>query len=99
MATRKQDPAGRKRKVLRLSKEAFITVEENANGIALALLKSTKQGKVMSARLLVELAEGDVDVEEGATVGPLRSLALRLASEPQLPPPSHDSSSRTNTED
>ncbi|MGA2538259.1 MAG: hypothetical protein ABSF53_19775 [Terracidiphilus sp.] len=67
MATRKQDPAGRKRKVLRLSKEAFITVEENANGIALALLKSTKQGKVMSARLLVELAEGDVDVEEGAT--------------------------------
>jgi hypothetical protein len=39
----------------------------------------------MSTKLLVELAEGDVDVEEALTKRPLRSLALRLANEPQVP--------------
>jgi hypothetical protein len=41
----------------------------------------------MSAKLLVELAEGDVDVEDGMTTGPLRSLALRLAAAPPYKDP------------
>lgn len=98
MAIRKHEPAAKKRKVVRLSKEAFKTVDENAHTLAVALLKSAMEGKVMSARLLVELAEGDVDVEEGATVGPLRSLALRLARESQFQRPSPDVNSKTNTE-
>jgi hypothetical protein len=88
MTTRNYEPAAKKRMVVKLSREAFKTVEENAGGIALALLESTKKGMVMSAKLLVELAERNVDVEEGTTAGPLRSLALRLAAEPQLKRPS-----------
>jgi hypothetical protein len=80
-AQRTHAAPGKKRKVLRLTKEAFKTVEENAHGLAEALLKSAKEGKVMSAKLLVELAEEDVDGEDGMTAGPLRSLALRLAAE------------------
>jgi hypothetical protein len=71
------------RRVKRLNKEAFKIVEENANGIAQALLKSTTEGHVLSARLLVELAEGDVDVEDASMKRPLRSQALQLAEEQQ----------------
>jgi hypothetical protein len=79
MTNRKFAVAEKKRKVIRLNKEAFKLVEDNAIGITAALLRSTIEGKVMSTKLLVELAEGDVDVEDGMTVGPLRSLALKLA--------------------
>jgi hypothetical protein len=72
-------------KVRRLNNEALKTVDENANAIALALLDSTKKGHVMSARLLVELAEGSVTPEEAANRRQIRSLALRLANEPQVP--------------
>jgi hypothetical protein len=79
----------KKRKVIRLSREAFKLVEENAIEITAALLRSTYDGKVMSTRLLIELAEGDVDVQGGMIVGPLRSLALKLAlavqSKPRVP--------------
>jgi hypothetical protein len=64
-------------------------VEENAISIAQWLLDSIKKGHVMSARLLVDLAEGDVDVEEALTKKPLRSLALRLAGEPQAANAAH----------
>lgn len=64
---------------------ALNVVEENAGGITAALLDNAKKGKVMSTKLLVELAEGDLDVEEALTKRPLRSLALRLANEPQMP--------------
>jgi hypothetical protein len=69
----------KKRRAIRLSKEAFKMVEERAVEIAEALMNSTIEGKVMSTKLLVELAEGDLEIEDGATVGPLRSLALKLA--------------------
>jgi hypothetical protein len=83
MTTRTQLAVGKKRKAIRLASEAFKMVEENANSIAKWLLDSTEKGHVMSARLLVELAEGDVEVEESSTRKPPRSLALRLADEPQ----------------
>jgi hypothetical protein len=79
MTNRTYAVAEKKRKVIRLNKEAFKLVEDNAVDITAALLRSTIEGKVMSTRLLVELAEGDVDVEDGMPVGPLRSLALKLA--------------------
>jgi len=63
---------------------AFEVVEAKAGEIIDALMKSTNQGKVMSTKLLVELAEGDVDVEDALTKKPLRSLALRLANEPEV---------------
>jgi len=83
MTTRTQSAVGKKRKAKRLVSEAFKMVEENANSIARWLLKGTEDGHVMSARLLVELAEGDVEVEDALTKKPLRSLALRLANEAQ----------------
>jgi len=83
MAPRTHAAPAKKRRVIQLNKEAFKTVEDNASGIAEALLKGTREGKVMSTKLLVELAEGNVEVEDGVTTGPLRSRALRLAAEPQ----------------
>jgi hypothetical protein len=79
MTNRNFAVAVKKRRAIRLSKEAFKLVEERAVEIVLALMDSTIEGKVMSTKFLVELAEGDVDVEDGMTVGPLRSLALKLA--------------------
>ena len=70
-------------KVKKLNKEAFKLVEEKAGEIAESLLKSTVEGHVLSARLLVELAEGDVDVEDASMKRPYRSLALQLAEQPQ----------------
>lgn len=85
--TTRLNSAGRKdsnSKTKRLNSEAFKVVEEQAHEIAQALMKSTKKGKVMSTRLLVELAGGNMTVEEAPT-GPLRSLALELAAQPQMP--------------
>lgn len=74
-------------------------VELNANLIAKALFDSTIDGKVMSARLLVELAEGDVDLEEALSKLPLRSLALQLAKEAQWIDPNPDAAAETEAED
>jgi len=84
MTTRTQSAIGKTRKAVKLSKMAFNMVEERAGEITDALMKSTKEGKVMSTKLLVELAEGDVDVDEALSKRPFRSLALRLANEPQV---------------
>ena len=56
-------------------------MDEKALEIAQSLLKSTIEGHAMSARLLVELAEGNLDVEEAIAMRPLRSLALQLAAD------------------
>jgi hypothetical protein len=87
MTTRNHAPV-RKRgneRAKRLNNEAFKLVEERANEIAEALMKATKEGKVMSARLLIELAEGFADPKDALSKDPLRSLALRLSKQPQLP--------------
>jgi hypothetical protein len=87
MTTRRQTAASRNRKVRveKLNKAAFALVDEKAGEIAAALLKSTIEGHVLSARLLVELAEGNVSAEEALAMRPLRSLALQLEAEPQWP--------------
>ena len=84
MTTRTQSEIGKKRKTIKLTAAAFNMIETNAAALALALYESALKGHVMSAKLLVELAEGDVDVEDALNKKPLRSLALRLANEPQV---------------
>lgn len=88
MTTRKQ-ATGKRRcngRVKKLNDEAFQLVEARANEIAEALMEATKKGNVMSARLLLELAGGSGDPENARSKEPIRSLALRLAKQPQLPP-------------
>jgi hypothetical protein len=53
----------------------------------------------MSTRLLVELAEGDVDLEEALSKLPLRSLALRLAKEAQWKGEIPDEAAETEADD
>jgi len=57
-------------------------VDDNADGICSGLLESAKKGHVMSARLLVDLAEGCVDIEEALEKRPLITIAMRLGAEP-----------------
>ncbi len=84
MTTRTQAAIGKKRKTIKLSAAAFYMIENNAPKIIEALFQSALKGHVLSTKLLVELAEGDVDVEDALNKKPLRSLALRLANEPQV---------------
>ena len=60
-------------------------VDENAPGLAEALMEAAKAGHVLSARLLFELAELGVDIEEALKKRPLKTIAMRLGAEPQLP--------------
>ncbi len=85
MTTRTHSAVKRKGngRVKKLKKEAFKIVENRAGEIAESLMKSTVEGHVLSARLLVELAEGDVDVEEALLKRPLHSTAMQLAEEQQ----------------
>lgn len=73
------------KKVKKLNEAALKLVEDKAAEIAQSLYDSTRDGHVQSARLLVELAEGNVEVEEAVTMRPLHSLALALAAEPEWP--------------
>jgi hypothetical protein len=84
MTTRTQSAIGKKRIAVKLCAEAFNTVESKAEEIVLALFESTMKGHPMSAKLLVELAEGSVDLEGILNKDPFRSLALRLGAEPQV---------------
>jgi hypothetical protein len=76
------------KKVKKLNEAALKMVDENATKIAQSLLKSTVDGHVLSARLLVELAEGDIEPEEAMAMRPLRSMALELAAQPPWKPES-----------
>jgi hypothetical protein len=84
MTTRTQSAIGKKRKAVKLAAAAFDKVESNAQPFVDALYDSALKGHPMSAKLLVELAEGDVDVEDALNKKPGRSLALRLAGQPQV---------------
>jgi hypothetical protein len=86
-------------RVKKLSNEAFKLVEEKAKQIAKALFNSTVKGKAMCARLLIELAEGDEDLEEALQKLPLRSLALQLAKEAQWVDPNPDAVEEPEPED
>jgi len=80
MTTRKND-AGKKsdyRKLKKLSKAAFLMVEENADEIARDLKDGSSHGATLSKRLLFELAEAGVDTE-------LLGLGRTITLEPQVP--------------
>jgi hypothetical protein len=80
--TNRSNPKARK-KAKKLYSAAFNKVEQSADKIVEFLYNSTEKGGVMSAKLLVDLAEENLDLDEALEVGPLRSLALRLAARPQ----------------
>jgi len=69
----------------KLNEAAFKIVEKEADAIARALMRETRKGHVMSARLLVELAERCGDVEQAEALQPFRALLLDLAAEPEWP--------------
>jgi hypothetical protein len=54
--------------------------------IAKGLSKSAQKGHPLAARTMIELAIMYMDIDQAATKRPIRSLALRLAALPQLPP-------------
>jgi len=83
LTTRTEKAPGKKRKTKKLITEAFNQVENNAVQIVKALYDSTIEGHVLSAKLLVELAEGDTDLDETINKRPFNSLALRIANEPE----------------
>lgn len=80
---KKANARGTFRKVKKLNDAALKLVDDNAPKIAQSLLDSTLEGHVQSARLLVDLAEGNVEGEEAAMSRPFRSLALELAGAPE----------------
>jgi hypothetical protein len=100
MTTRTHSAVGKNGngRVKRLNKMAAMKVDENADGIAEGLMKAAKEGHVMSARLLIELAEGDVDIEEALGKRPLITLAMRLAKESQVPTKSSAEDAETEVE-
>jgi len=73
------------RKAIRINKEAFKLVDENAGEIAKALLRAIKDGHVMSAQLLFQLADAGVDIADALDKRPLNTIAMRLGAERQLP--------------
>jgi hypothetical protein len=99
MTTRKQTAVKKVgyAKVRKLIKEALKLADDKAVELAKALYDSAIEGHVLSARLLVELAEGNLDVEEAMTKGPLRSLALRLEEQAQMPQEPQDAAAETET--
>ena len=74
MTTRTEKAPGKKRKTKKLITEAFNQVENNAVQIVKALYDSTIEGHVLSAKLLVELAEGDTDLDETINKRPFNKI-------------------------
>jgi hypothetical protein len=67
----------------KMKEAADKTLEANSDKIAKSLLKKTLAGNNVSAKLLITLAEGQIDCEDEAAVQHLCSLAEELASEPE----------------
>jgi signal transduction histidine kinase len=78
MASPKRAP---KRKLTKLNEQAFNQIETNAEEIAKALCDSTKKGNVISACLLVELAQDQMETEEVSMKQQVQTIAQRLAKE------------------
>lgn len=73
------------RKPTWINKVAEKTVNENAGDICTGLANAAKKGHAMSARLLFNLADGNVDIEEALEKRPLKTIAMRLGAEQQSP--------------
>ncbi len=85
MATQKRAP---KRKLLKLNEQAFNQVETNATEIASALCEATKKGNVISARLLVELAQDQIDTEEVSKRQQVQNMGKQIELEKEwIAPP------------
>ena len=87
MTTRKKKAARKSGsgRVSKLNEVAFRKLEEGAELIGEALKKAAAEGKVMSTRLLIELAEKFVDAEQTEELRPFHALLLELAAEPEWP--------------
>lgn len=59
------------------------TLEENSEKIAKALYKSLLKGNTAGAKLLIALADGQIDCEDEVAMERLCSLAEKLAAEPE----------------
>jgi len=80
---KKANAGGTISKTRKLNKAALNLVENNATEMAESLYKSTLEGHVLSAKLLVQLTEGEVAPEEALAMRPLRTVAMNLAAEKQ----------------
>jgi hypothetical protein len=67
----------------RLNAAADKALELNSERIANSLLNSTLGGNQTSAKLLFDLADGQIDCEDEVVVQGFVSLAERLAAEPE----------------
>lgn len=85
MVLRKKQATGRSgnRRTKKLNDAAAREVDDKAREIAAALPKSTLEGHVQSAKLLVDLAEGTTDGDGAESTGPFRSQARDLEVEPE----------------
>jgi hypothetical protein len=81
MASPKRAP---KRKLTKLNEQAFNEIEENAEAIAKALCEATNKGNVISARLLVELAEDQIDTEEVSTKQQVQNIGKQIELEKEF---------------
>jgi hypothetical protein len=89
MTTRKHGAAeknGNKKRAL-LKKVTVKATKENVSEITQCLVKSARNGDAKSARMLMELADGERDgeVKEVVKERPLLALAAKLAAEPEWP--------------
>jgi hypothetical protein len=104
MTTRRNTAKHNSKNVRKLIDAAIEKLDKSAVPLTNALYESALKGHVLSAKLLVELATEDTDVEAAFQKRPLRTLAMRLAAEPQLPrdslgvPPETDESARKSIE-
>jgi hypothetical protein len=80
--TRTRKKAG-SRGAARMSEAAGKALEKNSEQIANSLLQSTLDGNASSAKLLFALAEGQKNSEEKGMKRHFRSMAVKLAAEPQ----------------
>ncbi len=79
----------------KMKEAADKTVAVNSKKIAKALLDKTLAGNSTSARLLLSLAEGQIDCEDEAVVSRVRSMAEELASEPEWNGESDEAKAKT----
>src|SRR5450631_4169705 len=81
----KQKAKGNKasKDVKQLKKAAFKMVGDKAPQLAMLLFSSSVEGDVPSTRLLMELAQKNVEAERATKMQPLRSWASLLAAEPE----------------
>jgi aspartokinase len=69
--------------VKQLKKAARKMVDDKAPQLAMLLFSSSFEGDVPSTRLLMELAQKNVEAERARKIQPLRSWASGLAAEPE----------------